>query len=138
MPSFTCNWKRTQTPSVRSSASPDTRPADPAFSSPALRVESNRRTTSGLYSIEGSTVYSKSLDQGSAHVVHHAGAPGAHARSRSTSAATRAAACSISASVVKRPTLKRSELDASASLKPMPVNTYDASGLSALHAEPAD
>src|SRR5262245_40253793 len=69
---------------------------------------------------------------------HHGGADFATPRSLETAAATRAAAADTSWSLVKRPTLKRSELPARVSLKPIPVSTCDASGLSAAHAEPAE
>src|SRR5262249_45492208 len=75
---------------------------------------------------------------GSAQSEHQPGPDFATSRKRPTSAATRAAAAGISASAVNRPTLKRSELEASASLKPRARSTCDASGLSAAQAEPAD
>src|SRR5688572_11417432 len=69
---------------------------------------------------------------------HHAGARRASDRRSATAFATRRAAAMTSSSDVKRPTLKRSELAASTSLKPIPVSTCEASGLSAAQAEPAD
>src|SRR5690606_23613015 len=73
-----------------------------------------------------------------AHAEHQAGAPAASERTRASAAATLAAASSTSSSVVKRPTLNRSVLCARASPSPIAVSTCDASGLSAMQAEPCE